>query len=119
MTKMSVFEIYTKAITIKTAGGDREFKLRPLSGRHLPKLYKVMKVFMAEDVDERLPEAEKNRQFFDKLAEDTIVDLHSMLVETLVKSYPQDSKEEIDEFVSQNLIALLPALIEVNFNNKA
>jgi hypothetical protein len=116
---MSVFEIYTKAITLKTTGGDREFKLRPLSGKHLPKLYKVMKIFMGQEETEGLTEAEKNQKFFDKLNEETIADLHSMLVETFVKSYPQDSKDEIDEFVSQNLIALMPALIEVNFNNRA
>ena len=59
---------------------------------------------------------EQRAQFLDKMDDDTLVYIHEMLVETLMKSYPQEKRENIDEFVTVHVFQLFPHLIEINLS---
>ncbi len=108
-----MFEIYTKTITITTHKGEVTLLLRPLSGRFLPKLYNIMGKFNFK-VDEATSNDDKAREFFSKLDESAVLSLHEISLETLKKSYPGEDPIALDEFVSQNLLTLFPAIFEVN-----
>ncbi len=116
-----MFDAYAKEVEIETvAGGIVKFKMRPLSGRFLPKLFtiigKIEKVGEAEG-DSEVKKKEKFSETLDALGEDGILALHELCLETLKKSYKDESEERLDEFVSQNLFQLFPALMEVNINS--
>jgi hypothetical protein len=106
---MTQFEIYTKVVTI----GDSEYKIRPLAGRFLPKLYAVFAKVEAG----RKGSGDDN--FLQALDEQTIMFAHELSLETLKKSYPERDAALLDEFVSQNLWAVFGAVAEVNLNAKA
>ena len=114
-----MFEIYTKEVEIKEPNGNVvKYKLRPLSGRFLPKLYSILgKMQVRQKELKGLSEEEKNIKSFEQLDEDTISKLHSLTFETLKKSYPKENEEVLNEFASQNLLQFLGALIEVNLGN--
>jgi len=95
------FDIYTQDIKIK----DKTYTIRPLTGEYLPKLYGVMSQLGLKEGEE-----------FDlsKLNEDTMGKLHELALESFKKSYPQEDEHKLDEFISQNLLLILEALIKVN-----
>lgn len=103
-----MFEIYTKQIEVTNALGNTDkYTLRPLCGRFMPKLYGVIKKFdKGKDADGNIDNS--------KLDESAMGDIHSLLLETFKKSYPDEKEELLDEFCSQNLMKLLDGLIEVN-----
>ena len=104
-----MFEIYTKLVKIN----DEEYKIRPLSGRFLPKLYSVFAKIEAG----RKEHGEDN--FLQALDEQTINFAHELCLETMKKSYESQDPVKLDEFVSQNLWAVFGAVAEVNLNSKA
>jgi hypothetical protein len=101
------FEVFTKEVEIN----GQKYKLRPLSGRHLPKLFNVIKKI---EVNEGSTNNEAVSSFLSKIDEETIQDLHSLGLETLKKSYPNSNQETLDEFVTQNLFKLFEAITQVN-----
>lgn len=113
-----MFEIFTKEVEIESVSGKMKLKLRPLSGRFLPKLYKILKVFQTDMGEDDRKTDISSQEFLKKLSEDVISDLHLISLETLKKSYPSANESDLDEFVSQNLMSLFPAIVEVNFNSK-
>ena len=44
--------------------------------------------------------------------------LYEVVYETFVKSYPNTDKEQIEQFVSQNLLNLVEPIIEVNLGKQ-
>lgn len=105
-----IFDIYTKDVELKLKSGNSvTLKIRPLSGRFLPKLFSVASKFQGKSEDE------VSAIFSD---EKSIADLHLLILETLKKSYPKEDVEALDEFASQNLFSLLEAVIEVNIGNQ-
>lgn len=114
-----MFEIYTKEVEIKEPNGNVvKYKLRPLSGRFLPKLYSIIGTMKKNETNTKgLTDEEKAAKAFENLDEDTVNKLHSLTFETLKKSYPKEDAEVLDEFASQNLMQFLGALIEVNLGN--
>jgi len=104
-----MFEIYTKEVDI----GGKTYSLKPLSGRFLPKLYSVMKKFNS------VTEGSKGEDnTLEALDEDTITKLHLLSLETFKKSYKDVDEAQLDEWISQNLLLLLEALITVNISSK-
>jgi len=104
-----MFEIYKKDVEIS----GKTYSLRPLSGRFLPKLYTVMKQFSHINKAE-----EKEDATLEALDEETVSKLHLLALETFKKSYPQEDEANLDEWISQNLLLLLEALITVNLNSE-
>lgn len=106
---MSIFEIYKKEVKLPLRNGKEiTLELRPLSGRFLPKLFSVASKFSADEKDQmKLFEDEKS-----------ISDLHSIVLETLVKSYPTEDRAVLEDFASQNLFKLIEGVIEVNIGKQ-
>lgn len=101
---MTMFDVYTKNITINAT----EYKIRPLAGRFLPKLYRVFASI------ENGKKAHGEDNFLQALDETTVSFVHELCVETITKSYPDKDPVVIEEFVSQNLWAIFGAIAEVN-----
>ena len=102
-----MFQIYTKEFKLKDASGNEEtYRLRPLTGRFLPKLFGIMgKLSTGEgEVD------------MSKLDEEAMAKLHMICLETFKRSYPNEKEEALDEFVSQNLLRLIEPVFAVNMN---
>lgn len=101
-----MFEIYKKNVEITDANGSKDvYTLRPLSGRFLPKLYRVIKKMSPDD----------GKEFSVKdLDEEVLGDLHEIALETFKKSYPAQEVDVLDQWVAQNLMLLIEPLLEVN-----
>ena len=99
-----MFEIYKEEVDIKGT----KYELRPLNGRFLPKLYAIMGKF--NDM--------KEEEGSFPLDEEATAKLHEIAFQTFKKSYPNKSDEELDEFVSQNLLLLIEPLIKVNIGEQ-
>jgi len=114
-----MFEIYTKEVEIKEPSGNVvKYKLRPLNGRFLPKLYSVINVMQkANEINKDLPDEERNAKALESFDEDTVGKLHTLIFETLKSSYPKEDDKQLSEFASQNLMSFIGALIEVNIGN--
>lgn len=95
-----MFDVYTKEVVIN----GQSYRLRPLSGRYLPKLYRIISA-MQEYKDD------SSKMFGDVTL---VEDLHTLIFETFTKSYPNESKEILDEFITQNFIKLVEVVISVN-----
>lgn len=102
-----MFEVYTKDVTIE----GKTYTVKPLTGKFLPKLYKLIAKLQGISTE--------GDNVLEVLGEESIADLHVIATEMFMRSYPQQSREQVEEFVSQNLIAVLPVVLEVHFNNKA
>lgn len=100
------FEVFTKEIEID---GDT-YEIRPLTGRFLPKLYAVSSKLgqVDEDADEK--------EFLKALDEDLVSKIQELAVETFKKSYPREDEEKLEQWVGQNLMSLIPPIVEVNLN---
>lgn len=99
------FEVFTKEVEIN----DEKYELRPLTGKYLPKLYAVSSKLGRFDEDSQ-------DEFLDALDEEVVSKIFELAVETFRKSYPDQDEEQVEQWVAQNLMVILPALIEVNLN---
>jgi hypothetical protein len=99
------FEIRTKEIEIN----GQHYRIRPLSGRFLPKFYAILEGMQGMDTENM-----KDGDMFKFLNEKSVENLHKISLETLKKSAPKISEEILDEFVSQNLLSMFQGIMEVN-----
>jgi hypothetical protein len=111
-----MFDVYVKDVKVKTKTGEVSLKIRPLSGKYLPKLYAAIGKLSFSD-DAELSDAERSKQFLQSLDEAAVQNLHEVVLETLKKSYPGEPVESLDEFASQYFIQLFPLVIEVNLGS--
>jgi hypothetical protein len=101
-----IFEITTRDVVIK----GETYKLRPLTGRFLPKLYAILA---------KAPKDQDQEGVMKMFADEQVVqNLYDIAVETLKKSYPEKDITQVEEFVSQNLLALFQPLIELNLGTE-
>lgn len=105
---MTQFELYTKLVKIN----EDEYRIVPLTGRFLPKLYRIFAAM------ERGKKEHGEDNFLQALSEQTVADTHELCLETMKKSYPERSPEVLDQFVSQNLWQVFGAVAEVNMGGK-
>lgn len=101
-----MFEIYSKDVTIE----GKVYTVKPLPGKFLPKLYKLVGKLQGISGE--------GDNVLEIIGEESIGDLHILASEMFARSYPQQAREDIEMFVSQNLLAVLPVVLEVHFNNK-
>lgn len=109
------FELYKEEVEVKTKKGVKKFTLLPLSGRFYGKLMTVAGKFMNKKADDS-PE-----DFFKDVDEQTFSDLHLLVFETLRHSMKVEDKndlEQLDLFVSQNLMQFIGPLIKVNIGSE-
>lgn len=92
-------------------GTKMDLTLKPITGIMLKKVFTISNTFKnaGEDEDVTL-----------KLLSDTDVlsDCLDIVTETIRKSYPEWSKENVDEFVSVNLFTLLGLVFQTNLRQK-
>lgn len=93
------FSIYKHTFELD---GDK-YTLRPLSGEHIDKVLELMT---------KLDKGNKDEE--QKMDASTLKLFREIAFETFKKSYPEQSAEVLDEFVSQNVLRLLEPIIEVN-----
>jgi len=104
-----MFEIYKKEVKIKDSmGNTNTYVLKPLSGKHLPKLYSLLQVLST------LEDKGTNEDVLAMMDEKLVTTVHELVLVTLCKSYPKESEEDLDDFVSQNLFQFISPLVEVN-----
>jgi hypothetical protein len=95
-----MFDVNKKTITIK----DISYEIGPLSGKYLAKLYSMVTIFHGvapEDMASRLDEKTANL-------------MHEICLESLRSSYITEPLGNLDLFVSQNLLDLFVAVVEIN-----
>jgi hypothetical protein len=106
---MKMFEVYTKEVKIKIGDKEETYLLKPLSGKFYPKFSLLLSKFQKVTSTE-------NGVDLEKVDSSTFGIAHELCLETMKKSYPDQKEESLDEFVTQNLFSIIPALIEVNLN---
>lgn len=108
-----MFDVYKHKVKISTRLGEKEFELLPLSGRYYKKLMSVVSKFPQKEDDQD--------KFIENLDEDMVGKLHELCFETLKyseKVTEPKELEQLDLFVSQNMMQLLPGVIEVNVGSQ-
>lgn len=98
-----MFEVFSKEVEI--AG--EKYRIRPLTGRFIKPFYDVLKAFSEFKGDE-------SEDFIASLNPETMESGHMLAMETFRKAYPKEDVEKLEEWVSQNLVNILPAVLEVN-----
>lgn len=115
-----MFEIYTKEVEIKSPSGELiKYKLRPLNGRHISKVFDIVRAISKQKVDASLSEEEQSRLALESFTEDMVNKLHIITFETLKSSYPKEDEEELNIFASQNLLQFMDAIVTINMPNDA
>jgi len=80
-------------------------KLKPLGSEYIPILMKLMGKFSKDE--------EKNKELIFK--DDEAIELITKLaLATMKKSYPDEPEEDIDAFVSSNLLDIMTVVFELN-----
>ena len=97
-----MFDVYKKTITINKVS----YEIIPLSGLYIPKLFSLMKTFQGD-----------TSNIVEKLDEPTVAVMHELCLETFKQSYPDKPVADLDRFVSQNLVAIFPLVVEVNLGD--
>ena len=100
-----MFEVYVKEVKI----GDDVYRLKPLGGDYLPLLYDVV-TNLKQDKDGNID--------IESLNGDMMGNLHKVCLATFVKSYPNEDKGKLDEFVTQNLMKLIAPIFELNIGKE-
>ena len=116
---MTTFEIYTKEVEIN----GKTLKLRPLDGKHLPVLWSVMTESntdstVSEDKLKKMSEEEKAELVKGMFTEDNMTKIHKLCLHTMVRSYPEQNVDALEDFVSVNLMELFSAVTTLNMNSK-
>ena len=104
-----MFEVYTKEVKIKVGDKEETYKLRPLTGRYYPKFTSVISHLQKVS-------SEDSTVDMSKLDPEIFGSIHELCFQTFKKSYPEQKDEVLEEFITQNLFQIIPALIEVNIN---
>ena len=108
-----MFEYYTEQVVIEDAmGNSNTYRLVPLKGKDLSKLYKIMKGF-GKDIEKDENGKPKDVPI-ESIDEELMGDLHDLAFKTMRDSYPKEDPDEIDKWVSQNLVYLVEPLVKVN-----
>jgi Zn-dependent oligopeptidase len=110
-----MFELRTKEVEIKEPNGNVvKYKLRPLSGRYLHKVFNIVKAMSKTKPNKELSKEEQAHEAFNSFSDTVVNDLHLVIFETLKASYPKEDVEQLDLFTSQNLLSFLDPIIEIN-----
>jgi hypothetical protein len=99
-----MFEVYTREVEIN----GNKYLLKPLPGKYLSKLYHLATVFEA---------ASKEDNFMAALDEKSTQYMFELCYESMKSSYPGTDAAVIESFVSQNLMKIIPVVVEVNLNH--
>jgi len=104
-----MFDVYKKQVELEVNGIKETYTLVPLSGESMPKIFDLLKKL-------EIKEGMEDSDMLEKLDGDAIKLLHSVVLDTLIQSYPDQDKTKLDQFATQNLFQLFPVVMELNIN---
>lgn len=110
-----MFELKKEAVKIKDAAGNEStYEISPLTGEYLEDFYIVINSLSS--LDEK---SEDNKEVLKLLGSDISKKLHRLVYASLASSYPDVARDgkKLDQFVSQNLMLFLPAVMKINIPN--
>lgn len=84
-----------------------KIKLKPLTLKYLPHLYKIYKAFMGAN-------PEDSSKIFEKLDDVTLNSVETLIRETLKKSCPEKGEDWIEEVGLKYSLVLLMKIMEIN-----
>ena len=123
MREIKMFDVKTEKVEITNGDKKDVYNIGPLSGEYLEDLYYVMDAFKGDkpELAENASEAEKSKREADEntrvlkvLGTDVSKKLHRLVFASLAQSYPTQDKTALNQFVSQNLMSFIGAIITAN-----
>lgn len=106
---MAKFDVASKYVTIDK----EEYKLLPLDGNMLPKIYKIIGDFDPATLKQSNPE-----EAIKRIKEDTAQAVYDVVFSTMKKSYPQEEDSKLADFVTVNLWTLFTPIMQLNMGAK-
>jgi len=98
------------------SGKEMSFVVKSIPTKYLKTLYKVFNKFNAlEAKNKGLSDEDKSVEMMEMLSTDLMDDLILVSSVTVKRSNPNWSDDEVDEFVGNHYLKLLPLVAEVNF----
>ncbi len=108
-----MFETENVKFTIK----GKEYSIKPLTGVHMPKFFQFLsKLSPAANSTFDLQDTAKSLELLDPIAMGL---LHELSLASLLASYPDKKAEDLDSFVSQNLLRFIAPLMKANMPSEA
>lgn len=114
---MTEFDIYTKQVEV----GGKELKLRPLDGKHLPKMWAILtstddsSKLSKQELD-KLSDEEKADLVKGMFTEENMTTIYQLCLHTMERSYPNKDEEGIKDFTSLNLMELFNVITDINMS---
>lgn len=91
--------------------GEDTIYLKPLTTKHIPQLFKVMKMFSGIKGDN--PDVS---EMFRNMDDEGMKNLSFLIDETLALSLPQEPEEDRKSFGAKYCMELLPKIMEINMS---
>ena len=119
-----MFDVNMEKVEITKKDGTKEvYNISPLPGEYLEDLYFVMNAFKSDapELPEGAPKkdveakekAESNR-VLKVLGTEASKKLHRLVNASLAQSYPEQDKEKLNKFASQNIMTFIGPVIKAN-----
>lgn len=110
---IKMFDLKKEKVEIKDNNGNViVYELSPLKGQHLEGLFSSMKKF---DEATKGNEGEVDQSaILDLLGSDVSGTLHSLVLESLKSSYPDEDVDKLNAFAAQNLVSFIGPLMTAN-----
>ena len=106
MGRFSKYLGEAQEVTVEYENGEKEvLNLKPLNWEDINELILISKDFSS---DKSNP--------LEKMTNETIDRIKSIVLKTMKISYPEDPEEELKAFTAKNFMMLIPAIMDLNFN---
>jgi hypothetical protein len=112
-----MFELKKESVKIKDASGtESTYEIGPLTGEYLEDFYTLIDRLSALNNETKGKGESDASDVLKLLGSDASRKLHRLVYASLAPAYPEVAKEgkKLDQFVSQNLMAFLPAVMKIN-----
>ena len=97
---MTRFELYKKTVDVE----GELYELLPLGGDYLPLVYRIISSLDAKGVNEN------DSRISEVISEELVKDIHTLLKQTFLQSYPDTEESLVDKFVGRHIWDLFPVL---------
>jgi len=105
-----MFDIKKEKVEITDKSGNKEvYELSPLTGEYLEDLFSVLDALQSSFKEEK-----KDEEVLKLLGSPVSKKLHRLIYSSLEQSYPNINKQQLNQFVSQNLMKFIEPIIKLN-----
>ena len=102
-----MFDVKKEKVEIVASNGNKDvYEISPLTGEYLEDLYYVMDKFQGAGEDEN--------EILKALGTDAVTKLHKLVFASLAGNYPDIDKNNLNQFVSQNLMKFIEPVVKAN-----